>query len=252
MGARRILAMGGGGFQMDLDDPQLDDYLLSLPGVARPRICLLPTASGDADRVIRRYFDRFLTAACEPTYLGLFARRVEDLRAFLLAQDLVYVSGGNTANMLAVWRAHGVDAILREAWSRGVVLAGLSAGSLCWFEDGVTDSFGRGLGPLGDGLGFVLGSHCPHYDGEARRRPTYTQLVQEGGLKPGHALDDGAALLFEGTAIVDAVRSIPSARAFLVEPGEREARETPIPLRDLPSNRIALPGVASDPARRRG
>ena len=164
---------------MEPDLPLLDDFLVGLTGRGRPRVCLVPTASGDAPDFIARFHGAF-DGRAEASHLGLFDRTVVDLRAFVLAQDVVYVGGGNTANMLAVWRVHGLDSILVEAWRAGVVLAGLSAGAICWFEAGVTDSFGPSLGPLRDGLGLLPGSMCPHYDGEPLRRPTYQRLV--GGI----------------------------------------------------------------------
>ena len=140
-----IVALGGGGFSMEPDNPLLDRYILGLTGKTRPRICFLPTASGDADGLIVKFYTAFGAERCQPVHLALFRRTVSDIRSLLLSQDVIYVGGGNTINMLAIWRAHGVDEILAEAWREGVVLAGLSAGSLCWYESGVTDSFGRGL-----------------------------------------------------------------------------------------------------------
>ena len=157
-----------------------------------------------------------------------------DIEAFLLGQDVVYVGGGNTMNMLAVWRIHGVDRILRAAYEAGIVMAGLSAGSLCWFEGGTTDSFGPDLAPIHDGLGFIAGSHCPHYDGEPGRRPLYQRLVAEGGLPAGYAADDGAALVFRDGALHAVVASRPAARGYRVEPGpDGTAIETELETRYL-------------------
>ncbi len=233
-----IVAMGGGGFSMEPENPLLDDYVLSLVspppgpaardlveerradarkqvGKALPRVCFVPTASGDAEGYVERFRAAFAVRA-EASVLELFRRSVADLEGFLLTQDVIYVGGGNTANMLAVWRVHGVDRILREAWARRIALCGLSAGSLCWFEGGVTDSFGA-LAPLHDGLALLPGSHCPHYDGEAERKPTYERLVREAVVPGGWAADDGVGLHFEGTELVDAVASRPGAMAWRVE-----------------------------------
>jgi len=166
-----IVAMGGGGVSMEPDNPILDDFILSLAGRPRPRVCFLPTASGDSDRYVANFYAAFARRS-EASHLALFVRTVTDVEAFLLDQDVIYVGGGNTENQLAVGRVHGVDRALRIAWQRGVVLAGLSAGSICWFESGTTDSFGLDLDVLEDGLGFLPGSHCPHFDGEPQRRPT--------------------------------------------------------------------------------
>jgi peptidase E len=141
----------------------------------------------------------------------------DDLREVALASDVILVCGGNTANMLAVWRVHGFDRVLREAWEAGVVLTGWSAGMICWFEAGVTDSFGPQLEGMRDGLGFLPGSACPHYDGEERRRPVYTELVANG-FPAGIALDDGVAAHYDGTELVDVVTSRTDACGYLVGP----------------------------------
>lgn len=230
---RHIVAMGGGGFSMEPENPLLDDFVVGLArarsGLERPRVCFIPTASGDAPMYVRNFYDAFGSKA-EASWLPLFMRDRRDLRAFLLAQDAVYVGGGNTENMLAIWRLHGVDAILREAWEAGVVMAGISAGSLCWFEAGVTDSFGLDLGPFHDGLGFLTGSHCPHYDGEALRRASYQRLVAEG-LPAGVAADDGVALHFIGTDLAEVVTSQPEAGAYRVELVAGRVVETRLPSR---------------------
>jgi len=142
----------------------------------------------------------------------------QPLREHVLAQDVVWVSGGNTANMLAIWRVHGFDVILREAWEAGVVICGSSAGMICWFGAGVTDSFSPKLDGMRDGLGFLRGSACPHYDGEERRRPTYTRLVSEDGFPAGIADDDGVALHYAGTELREVVTVRAGSTAYRVEP----------------------------------
>jgi dipeptidase E len=223
---RHIVALGGGGFSVD-DNRLLDDFILGLASPERPRVCFLPTAQGDSAEYVVAFYAA-LRERAEPSHLELFGRPRKDIHGFLLAHDVVYVGGGNTANMLAIWRVHGVDSILREAWERGVVLAGISAGSICWFEAGVTDSFGDELAPL-PCLGFLPGSNCPHYDSEPQRRPTYRRLVDSGELAPGLAADDGVGLHFVGKELAEAVGSRRDAGAFRVEPGV----ETPIPVRYL-------------------
>ncbi len=236
MPTRRIVAMGGGGFSMEPDNPLLDAFVLSLSGVARPRVCFLATAGGDADNYVMRFYRAFGRLDCRPSDLSLFAREVADLESFLLGQDVIYVGGGSTANLLAVWRVHGVDAILREAWERGIVLCGISAGMNCWFEASVTDSFGPALAPLRDGLGLIEGSACPHYDGEPQRRPIYRRLVADGELPPGWAADDGAALVFGDDALAEVVCSRPDAHAYRVLGGPgSEVHERPLPTRFLGS-----------------
>lgn len=229
---RTIVAMGGGGFSMEPDNPLLDDFIVSLAGVDRPRVCFLPTASGDADAYVVKFYGAFAGRA-EASHLPLFNRTASNLEGTLLGQHVIYVGGGNTENMLAIWRIHGVDRILRLAWEAGVVLAGLSAGSICWFEAGTTDSFGPDLAVLTDGLGLLPGSHCPHYDGELQRRPSYHLLVAEGRLPAGYAADDGAALVFDGTELREVVASRPDATAYRVEAVDGTARETRLPARYL-------------------
>jgi peptidase E len=234
--------MGGGGFSMEPDNPLLDRFILGLAGDraaragrdrARPRICFLPTASGDAEGYVADFHAAFDEIA-DASHLALFARTVTDVAGFIGAQDAIYVGGGNTENMLAIWRIHGVDAALRAAWEDGVVMAGLSAGSLCWFESGTTDSYGPELAILDRGLAFVAGSHCPHYDGEPGRRPLYHRLIGEGRLPAGYAADDGAALVFRGATLDGCVGSRPAAAAYRVERlPDGNVGETGLPTRYL-------------------
>ncbi|HEX2413291.1 MAG TPA: peptidase E [Solirubrobacteraceae bacterium] len=214
--------MGGGGFTAGAADPALDDLVLRLTGVARPRVCLLPTAGGDSEAQIRRFYETYQDRLCEPTHISLFrlGRRPVPLREHLLAQDAIYVGGGSMVNLLAIWRAQGLDAILRDAWRVGVVLAGLSAGSMCWFACGVTTSSGQPA--PAPGLGFLPGSNSVHHDSEPARRPVFLEAVRDGKIPPGWAVDDGAALRFHGTALAEVVSSRPHARAYAVDTeGER-------------------------------
>ena len=193
---RTIFAMGGGGFTMEPDNTVLDDYILRLARRPMPRVCFLPTASGDPLDHITRFYEAFSDLPCEPTDLSLFrlGRRPVDLRRLLHAQDVVYVGGGSMRNMLAIWRVHELDAILRECWARGIVLAGLSAGAMCWFEAGISKS--RGPAEPVSGLGLLPGSLSVHYDGEPERRPAYLAAVASGEVPEGFGADDGVGLLF--------------------------------------------------------
>ena len=211
-----ILAIGGASLGPTSTDWPLHQFLLDLSGQERPRICFVGAASGE-DASDRAGFYATFARRAEATHLDLFGRRIDDIEAFLLDQDVIYVGGGNTANMLAIWRVHGVDKALRTAWERGVVLAGWSAGAMCWFEGGLTDSFGPDLAPLRDGLKFLAGSFCPHYDAESLRRPRYEELVGSGALQDGFASDDGVGLLFDGRSFVEAVASLPGQHAYRVE-----------------------------------
>ena len=222
-----ILAMGGGGFTAGSADPALDELVLRLTGTACPRICLLPTAGGDSEHQIRRFYETYQDRLCEPSHISLFrlGREPVPLRQHLLSQDVVYVGGGSMVNLLAIWRVQGLDTILRDAWRAGVVLAGLSAGSMCWFEWGVSTSHGRPA-PVA-GLGFLPGSNSVHHDSEPARRPVYLEAVRDGLIPPGYAADDGAALVFRERTLQEVVAARPQARAYEVDDaGERplEAR----------------------------
>jgi dipeptidase E len=232
---RRILAMGGGGFTMDERCPALDRLVLSLTGKPVPRICFLPTASGDRGDQALRFLERFSAWPCEPRVLSLFRLGSEriDPRAHLLGQDAIYVGGGSMRNMLAVWREHGVDATMRSAWERGIVLAGLSAGAMCWFEGGVTMSGGAPRPAAG--LGLLDGSMSVHRDGEPGRLPVFRAAVAGGELPAGYAVDDGAALLVTGRSVDACVASRPGAGASEVSPdGAGGVRERVLPVRLLP------------------
>ncbi len=229
---RRIFAMGGGGFAMEPENPRLDDFVLGLVDPKTPRVCLIPTASGDSDSIVTRFQNAFPRERADASVLSLFRGTVIDVRAHLLAQDIIYVTGGNTRNMLALWKLWGVDTILREAYEAGIVLAGLSAGSICWFEHGITDSWPGELRAM-PCLGFLRGSHCPHYDGEANRRPTYQRLIAAQLIPDGLAADDGVGLLYEDEQLVDVVRSRENVDAWRVEHVGGTAIETRIPARML-------------------
>lgn len=233
-----IVAMGGGGFSMEPDNPLLDDFVLGLSRRQPPKVCFVPTASADSATYIVRFYRAF-AGRCIPTDLTLWnspsltrqPALTSDLAAFVAEQDVIYVGGGNTANLLVLWRHHGLDVLVRRAWSNGVVLAGVSAGMLCWFRGGVTDSYG-GLEPFNDGLGLVDATACPHYDGERERRPTYHRLIA-AGMKSGYAADDGAALHFCGPNLIEVISSRPEASAYRVELIDDHVSETRLPARFL-------------------
>ncbi|MBT3154194.1 peptidase E [Streptomyces sp. CHD11] len=230
----RRLALLGGGFSTD-DDGLLDTWVLRHARGRRPSVCFVPTASGDAPAYAERFLDAFRARECEPSVLPLFRREPDDadLRAFLLAQDVVYVGGGNTANLLAVWRVHGVDRLMREAYEGGTLLCGISAGANCWAEGSLTDSFGP-LTCLRDGLGLLPGSVCPHYDSEPGRRDSYRAAVAGGGLPAGWAVDDGVGALFTDGRLVETVTRRPGARLYRVRAGAGgEAGERAVECRPL-------------------
>jgi dipeptidase E len=209
-----ILAMGG------FPDEVLRAYLVGLADVERPRLLYVPTASGEDAGSILAIHEQ-LGPSCDVAHATFFPWPPEDLRERALAADIVLVGGGNTANMLAVWRVHGFDEVLREAWRQDVVLAGWSAGAICWFEAGVTDSFGPQLEQM-ECLGFLPGSACPHYDGEELRRPRYGELLRDG-LPPGVAIDDDVGVRFDGTELKEVVTSRAGATAYRVGADGQEA-----------------------------
>ena len=225
MTTTQILAIGGLLTQQDL---ALYPYLVAQARRARPRVGLLPTASADSDLYVARFYEHFSGLACEPSYLKLFGR-VRDPERWVREQDVILVSGGNTKSMLALWREWGLDGLLRQAWQEGVVLAGFSAGAICWFEQGVTDSWADRLRPM-PCLGLLPGSCCPHYDGEAERRPIYHDLVARGEIRPGIGIDDGAAVHFRDGKAAALVLARPNAGAYDVSVRDGVASETPLAL----------------------
>ena len=238
----QIIAFGGGGFSMEAGNPLLDDHVLALTGVERPRVCFLPTASGDADHYVVRFYRRFAPLS-EASHVSLFRRDREgcgidgDVPRHLLGQDLSYVGGGNVVSLLGTWRAHGLDGVLAEAWRRGVVLCGPSAGSLCWFAEALT-AF-QGAPRRVTALGLLPFSNCVHYDGEPERRVEYRRSVA-AGMVAGYAADDGAALHFVGRELHEVVTSRPHARAYRVDVAGGEVVETPLPGRYLGAATPAL------------
>jgi len=200
-----------------------------------PRICFLATAVGDASDYIRAVYAALTQLDARISHVNLFPMpNHEDVRAHLLSQDVIWVGGGSVANLLAIWRAHGLDQILYECWQTGVVVGGVSAGSLCWHVGGTTDSFGKQLRPITNGLGWLPYSNGVHFDSEAQRRPLLHSLIQQGVLPGGYATDDGVGLIYRRTDMTEAVTEISGKAAYFVEPGENgQARETRIEPRML-------------------
>ena len=234
MHKRQIIAMGGGGFSMEPDNPALDLYVLAQVRKRTPAVCFLATASGDADGYIEKFYAAFKTHRCRPTHVPLF-RRTPDLKQVLLTQDVIYVGGGNTKSMLAVWREWDVPRLLRRAWGMGIVLTGISAGAICWFRTGVTDSAAVGLTGL-PCLGFLPGTCCPHFDGESERRPALHRLVATGKVSRALALDDGAAAHFVGSTLTRIVSSRAHARGYEVRRTGTRAVEMELPTVSLSAN----------------
>lgn len=222
---RQIIAMGGGGFLMEPDNPALDQYILNQTNKTRPKVCFLPTASGDGEGDTLRFYEAFVRKECQPSCLTLFRLPTADLEGFILDKDVMYVGGGNTRSMLALWREWGIDIILRKAYEIGIVLAGISAGGNCWFEQCTTDSVPGQLSMM-PCLGLLKGSFTPHYDGEINRRPTLHRLIKEGGILPGYGVDNSAALHFVNGELFRAVRSQPNAKAYQVRVNGSQVEES--------------------------
>ncbi len=245
---RQIVAFGGGGFSMESGNPLLDEYVLGLCRRERPRVCFMASASGDADHYLVRFYRAFPADRCETSHISLFRREQgpEDIRSHLLSQDLIYVGGGSVISLLGVWRAHGIDTIMREAWEAGVVLCGLSAGSLCWFAEAVTGF--HGAPRRVEGLGLLPFSNCVHYQPTSERRLAYHQMLREG-MRAGYAAEDGAALHFIGTDLSRVIASRPAARGYRLDAaGERvvEMRLATTYLGDAPPvQRLPAAGSAS-------
>jgi peptidase E len=240
----QIVAFGGGGFSMEWGNPLLDDHILALSGVERPRVCFLPTASGDADHYVVRFYRAFPASRCEPSHISLFRREtgVGDPRAHLLAQDVVYVGGGSLVSLMGTWRAHGLDEILHEAWRSGVLLCGGSAGSLCWFSHAVS-GFHEGPPRRLEGLGFLPWSNAVHYCDEPGRQSAFLDAVA-AGMPPGYGVGDAAALHFVGTDLHEVISSRPGASArYVCADGHGSASE-----RELPVRYLGDPVLVSRPA----
>lgn len=213
----QIVAYGGGGFSMEPSNTLLDEYVLSLCRRKKPRVCFFASASGDADHYVVRFYRHFNSSICDPSHVSLFRRDCGPgaVRDHLLAQDVIYVGGGSILSLLGVWRAHGIDSDLHAAWRAGVILCGVSAGSLCWFASGLT-AYHHDARPY-EGLAFLPHSNAVHYEEEPHRRPAYHAALLSGTLPAGYAASDGSALHFVGHDLDRVVLSRPEARAYRVE-----------------------------------
>ncbi|MDQ0170507.1 peptidase E [Paenibacillus tundrae] len=224
---KQIIAMGGGGFSMEPENPLLDQYLLKQSKSNQPKVCFISTASGDSEGYIQRFYQSFKDHHCLPSHLPLFKNTPKDIEDFVMDKDIFYVGGGNTRNLLVLWKEWGLDQYLRRAWENGIILAGLSAGSICWFEEGVTDSIPGELTRL-ECLGLLKGSNCPHYDGEVNRRESYHQLLRDNRINNGIAMDDGVAVHYKEDQIFKVISSRPNAKAYQVTIENYQVKEVEI------------------------
>ena len=223
---KQIVPIGGGGFYRDPENLALEKYVVKLSGADNARVCFVPTASGEPDHYVASFYAAFLKLGCRPSVLTFF-KRTPDLRSFLLNQEVIFVGGGNTKSLLAVWHDWGVVEILREAWESGVVLTGVSAGAICWFEQGLTDSFSDKLRPL-NCLGFLPGSCCPHFDGEPQRRPAYHQLLASSEIAAGIAIEDWTGVHYIDTQVHRVIASKRGARAYTMRSVYGSVQEVPL------------------------
>lgn len=231
---KQIIAIGGGGFYRDSENLELERYIIRESGAKNARVAFVPTASGEPDHYVASFYAAFLRLGCRPSVLSFF-KRTPDLRSSILDQDVIYVGGGNTKTLLAVWRDWGVTEILREAWESGILLTGVSAGAICWFEQGLTDSFAESLRPLSC-LGFVSGSCCPHYDGEAQRRPALHSLLSSGEISSGIAIEDWTGVHFKDGEIHKVIASKRGARAYSLRSVYGSVQEVALPSEFLGPN----------------
>ncbi len=229
---KQIIAMGGGGFLMEPDNPRLDRYVVEATGKTRPKICFFPHATSNPTPTIVEFFRMYTALGAEPAFFSLFAPPTADLESYLLEFDAIVVGGGNTKSMLALWREWDLPRILNRAWEEGVVLSGVSAGANCWFESCTTDSIPGAITAL-PCLGFLKGSFTPHMDGEADRRPTVHRLLKDGSLPPGYAADDGAAIHFMDDQIHECIASRPAAEVFELNLAGNQIHESPLKTRYL-------------------
>ncbi|MEM6282973.1 MAG: peptidase E [Chloroflexota bacterium] len=225
MAQQQIIAMGGGGFSESLENLALDRYILEQATKPDPAIGFLATASGDAPTYITRFYQAFSRLGCTPSHLSLFEPHTADLEGYIMEQDIIYVGGGNTRSMLALWREWELDIILRDAYEAGVVLAGISAGAICWFYEGTTDSIPGRLTQI-PCLGLLPHSCSPHYDGEIDRRPAMQQLIATGDMRPGYGIDNDAALHFIDGELHRAITAREGAAAYSVEKDGDAIKET--------------------------
>lgn len=227
--SRHIVACGGGGWSSQSGIGPLERHILGLTSADRPRVCLLPTASGDSDWLVARFYETFTLDHCRPSHLPLFRSHPEGLEEYLLGQDVIYVGGGSSANLIAIWAVHGLGPVLRAAWERGVVLSGVSAGAICWFEAGLTNSLGPGFSPV-TGLGLLPGGFCPHADSDPGRVVALRSLIDAGRMPATLAVDDGAAVHLQDGAPPRLIVETEGRGARLMRPGAPDEVLTPPPV----------------------
>lgn len=222
---KQIIALGGGGFSMEPENLLLDQYIVNQVDKEKPNVCFIPTASGDSESYIERFYEAYKKLSATPIHLSLFSPNWgESLESFILQQDIIYVGGGSSRNLLTLWKEWGLDHLLLKAYEQGTVLAGISAGGICWFQEGVTDSGGPTYREI-SALGILQGSFCPHYEGDEKRRPAYHRLLQEQRIKGGYGVDDSVALHFIDEQLHQVVASVDGKKAFYATNSEGKTEE---------------------------
>ena len=214
----QIIAIGGGGFGRNPNSRIIEKYILDQSSVSSPKICFIPTASAEDKSYIVNFYKAFTKLDCEPTHLNLF-ERTPNLRSIINKQDIIYAGGGNTKSMLAVWREWKLDILLKKAYEKGKILCGVSAGSICWFEKGVTDSWASNLSII-DCLGFVPGNNCPHYNSELDRRPSVHKFIDSNNIDTCYASDDGAALHFKNGKLYKSITFYKDSKSYIITKGK--------------------------------
>tara|TARA_B100000945_G_scaffold296881_1_gene275517 strand:- start:446 stop:1141 length:696 start_codon:yes stop_codon:yes gene_type:complete len=228
---KQIIAIGGGGFGRTPGEGLIEKYILDQSEKDVPNICFIPTATGDNEAYKVNYYSTFSKLDCSPSHLDFF-KRTPDLKELILKQDVIFVGGGNTKSMLAVWKDWGLDLLLKEAYEEGVIMSGVSAGAICWFDQGITDSWAEDLKVM-DCLGFIEGACCPHYDEEPQRKPSLNKFITEKVLKSCYAVDGGCALHIEDEKEFKSVVFSENKNSFLVEMKDNKVAEKPYSTIDI-------------------
>ena len=228
---KQIIAIGGGGFGRTPGEGLIEKYILDQSEKDVPNICFIPTATGDNEAYKVNYYSTFSKLDCLPSHLDFF-KRTPDLKELILKQDIIFVGGGNTKSMLAVWKDWGLDLVLKEAYEKGVIMSGVSAGAICWFDQGITDSWAEDLKVM-DCLGFIEGACCPHYDEEPQRKPSLNKFITEKVLKSCYAVDGGCALHIEDEKEFKSVVFSKNKNSFLVEMKDNKVAEKPYSTIDI-------------------
>ena len=228
---KQIIAIGGGGFGRSPGEGLIEKYILDQCNKKNPNICFIPTATGDNEAYKVNYYSTFSKLNCSPVHLDFF-KRTPDLEALIQVQDIIFVGGGNTKSMLAVWKDWGLDVLLKEAYEKGVIMCGVSAGAICWFEEGITDSWSDDLKVM-DCLGFIEGACCPHYDEEPQRKPSLNKFLSDDILKSCYAIDGGCALHIKDEQEYTSIVFAKEKNAYYVELDKDEVKEKSYPKREI-------------------